>query len=288
MVHPFGDLLSQYLHRKRGLSQSKLAAGILQEPAIITKMCKGERLNGPQARERVLAIIDWLHEMDVLRNAQEADALLVAAAMAPLRNTLPNESRLLERLHTATHSALVQVEHASFVPKLPTATTSLIGRENDLRILRQHIMDERCRILTLVGPGGAGKTRLAIEAAHISRTEFANGACFVDLQPVTHVDALPFAIATALGVALSTSGNPVEQLESHLSNKQLLLILDNFEHLLAGATVLSELVSSGTGIKLLVTSRALAVCCIANPGGCSGRCGRAWQTRQCLGSSGAM
>ena len=60
MSHPLGDLLSQHLHRKHGLSQAMLAAGILQDPSIIGKMCKGERLTGPHARERVVAIIGWL------------------------------------------------------------------------------------------------------------------------------------------------------------------------------------------------------------------------------------
>src|SRR5215510_216451 len=66
MSHPFGDLLTQYLHRKHGLSQSKLAAGILQSPSIISDMSQGKRLYGPQARERVTAIIAWLQQQDAL------------------------------------------------------------------------------------------------------------------------------------------------------------------------------------------------------------------------------
>jgi hypothetical protein len=83
MSHPFGDLVSQHLHRKHGLSQSKLAEGILQNPSIIAKMCKGERLTGPQARERVLQIIDWLRQQDVLETVTEANHLLAAAGMSP-------------------------------------------------------------------------------------------------------------------------------------------------------------------------------------------------------------
>ena len=64
--HPFGDLVSQHLHRKHGLSQSKLAAGIMQPPTVITAMCQGQRLTGPRARERVLAVIGWLHEQGAL------------------------------------------------------------------------------------------------------------------------------------------------------------------------------------------------------------------------------
>ena len=85
MSHPFGDLLSQHLHRKHGLSQAKLAEGILQAPAIITDMCKGKRLTGPQARERVLLISAWLQQQGVLTLRAEADALFNAAGMAPLQ-----------------------------------------------------------------------------------------------------------------------------------------------------------------------------------------------------------
>ncbi len=66
MSHPFGDLLSQHLHRKHGLSQARLAEGILQDPSIIGKMCKGERLSGPRARARVVAIVDWLYAQEAL------------------------------------------------------------------------------------------------------------------------------------------------------------------------------------------------------------------------------
>ena len=94
MSHPFGDLLGQYLHRNHGLSQAKLAAGILQDPAIIAKMCKGQRLTGAQARERVIAIINWLHQHDVLNTLGEANALLDAADMADLRERESAEAAL--------------------------------------------------------------------------------------------------------------------------------------------------------------------------------------------------
>ncbi|MEZ4679240.1 MAG: hypothetical protein R2932_33980 [Caldilineaceae bacterium] len=93
MSHPFGDLLSQHLHRKHGLSQAKLAAGILQDPSIIGKMCKGQRLTGPQARERVVAIMAWLQRQGALMTVAEANALLAAAGMAVLRASEPSEAR---------------------------------------------------------------------------------------------------------------------------------------------------------------------------------------------------
>lgn len=79
MSHPFGDLVTQHLSRRHGLSQNKLAAGICQDPAVISAMCNGRRLSGRQARERVLAILGWLHARAVLSTRAEADALLEAA-----------------------------------------------------------------------------------------------------------------------------------------------------------------------------------------------------------------
>jgi len=98
MSHPLGDLLTQYLHRKRGLSQAKLAAGILQTPSIISDMSQGKRLSGPQARERVTAIIDWLQQQGAVATLDEANTLLNAAGMAPLQERAVNEAILLRKL----------------------------------------------------------------------------------------------------------------------------------------------------------------------------------------------
>jgi hypothetical protein len=82
--HPFGDLVTQHLSRKHGLSQNKLAAGIDQDPAVISAMCNGRRLSGPQSRARVVAIVGWFHDQGVLGTRTEADALLEAARMSRL------------------------------------------------------------------------------------------------------------------------------------------------------------------------------------------------------------
>jgi hypothetical protein len=96
--HPFGDRVTQHLSRRHSLSQNKLAEGIDQDPAVISAMCNGRRLSGRQARERVLAIIGWLVEQEVLDTHAEADALLEAAGMAGLRADRPAEAGLLAAL----------------------------------------------------------------------------------------------------------------------------------------------------------------------------------------------
>lgn len=96
--HPFGDLIRQYLSRKHGLSQNKLADGIDQDPAIITAMCQGRRLTGPQARERVVKIIEWFYLQGVLTTVIEANLLLEMAGMAALNINHPGEAELLKKL----------------------------------------------------------------------------------------------------------------------------------------------------------------------------------------------
>ncbi len=108
MSHPFGDRLSQHLHRKHGLSQSKLAAGILQAPAIITDMCKGRRLTGPQVRERVIAIIHWLHQHEALDSQEEANSLLAAAGLSPLYAWSADEAILLQHLQVQPDERLTK------------------------------------------------------------------------------------------------------------------------------------------------------------------------------------
>lgn len=138
---------------------------------------------------------------------------------------------------------------------LPGQLTPFVGRSRELAEMGNLLTGPDCRLLTLVGPGGIGKTRLAIQAAGQVLNHFGNGVYFVSLQPVESIDLLASAIADALPVSLSGQQNPQAQLANYLSNKTMLLLLDNFEHLLAGATLLTHLLRASSGVKLLVTSR---------------------------------
>ena len=138
---------------------------------------------------------------------------------------------------------------------LPVALTSLIGREHELRAIIQQTEDPGCRLLTLTGPGGVGKTRIALEVAHHLRETFEYGACFVSLVGTSSSEYIIPAIADALGFVFSGSAELKVQLFNYLKGKQILLVLDNLEHLLNGIELLDDLLENAPHVKVLTTSR---------------------------------
>ena len=136
---------------------------------------------------------------------------------------------------------------------LPGSLTGFVGREAELSELKRRLADPACRLVTLTGPGGIGKTRLALRAAAEHTDAFINGVWYAPLagaSPETLVEHL----ADAVGVSLK-AGNPRRQLLAYLQPKEALLVLDNFEHLVEAAGLLSDVLQAAPDLKLLVTSR---------------------------------
>ena len=142
---------------------------------------------------------------------------------------------------------------------LPVPTTAFIGRDSELVQIGELLADSDCRLLTILGPGGIGKTRLALAAArdtvHQQNGRFPDGVWFVRLASVTDADSVATAIMQALKISLLGKKSPHEELLNYLRQKHLLLVLDNFEHLLEQAEFLLEILQTAVGVEFIVTSR---------------------------------
>lgn len=134
-------------------------------------------------------------------------------------------------------------------------TTPLVGRASEVAAVVDRLRDPGVRVVTLLGPGGVGKTRVAVEAAAEAVDEFADGAAFVALAAVRDPGLVASAIAERLGVRHAGGRPPVEVLGEHLRPRELLLVLDSFEHVIDAADVVADLVGACPGLTLLVTSR---------------------------------
>lgn len=149
---------------------------------------------------------------------------------------------------------------ASSVPappshNLPLHPNTFVGRQAQKEALAKHLTDPTCRLLSLIGPGGIGKTRLALEVASAQLEQFRDGVWFVPLVSLHSADAIVSAVADALRFSFYGSAEPKLQLLDYLRGRQLLLVVDNFEHLLTGATLIADILQISPGIKVLATSR---------------------------------
>ncbi|MBZ0305206.1 MAG: tetratricopeptide repeat protein, partial [Anaerolineae bacterium] len=145
-----------------------------------------------------------------------------------------------------------RARHQTVTAHIPTLTTPLLAREKEIAEMTALLHDPACRLLAVIGPGGIGKTSLAI---HQLADQYRDGAYFVPLAPLTSADYIIPTVADALHFTSYHQGDVYQQLRRYLTGKRMLLVMDNFEHVLDGVPVVAELLTSAPHLKILVTSR---------------------------------
>ncbi|MFA5551339.1 MAG: BTAD domain-containing putative transcriptional regulator [Trueperaceae bacterium] len=184
------------------------------------------------------------------------DTLELAAQLAAQRGTSDLGTAAISVVPSRQGSQPV----AATQPELPWvaargAGTAFVGRRDETTAIAALLHEPDCRLLTLLAAGGTGKSRLAWEVANQQRAEFGGGCYFVELDSLTSESAVPATIAAALGIAAEDRVRPLKPVVAAIGNRHVLITLDNFEHLLGGATLCSELLAGCPNLKLLVTSR---------------------------------
>lgn len=246
-----GDLESALMHTRRWL-----ALDPLHEPA----------------QRQMMRLYAWLgRHTAALRQYREVVSLLGRELNTPPE---PETTNLFEQIQTrrlpgppaadptAAQASTTTISApapaltmARAVPNLPPQTTPFVGREREIAELVALLGKPDCRLVTLVGPGGIGKTRLAIQAAGQVGAQFADGVQFVALAPVSSSEFLLPTLATALGFSIDSKQDLQTELGQFLHQRRMLIVMDNFEHLLDGVGVIADILSRAPGVGVLATSR---------------------------------
>lgn len=146
---------------------------------------------------------------------------------------------------------------SAHIHNLPVQTTPFLGREKELLEISQLLQMPECRLITIIGPGGIGKTRLALQVSADAAEYFPDGIFLIPLAPLSSAHFLISAIADQIKFSLYSRQEPKIQLFGYLAEKQMLLIFDNFEHIIEGAGIISEILRNAPRVKIIVTSREM-------------------------------
>ncbi|MFL5802155.1 MAG: ATP-binding protein [Roseiflexaceae bacterium] len=260
MPNPQRLLILTTLREQAGLSLSEMARRFglhgTQSRKTVSAWERGELT--PRKRRRV-ACIGYLWDDLRLRKAPDQfaavwDILVDQWGWEPIGD---QEWRDFTGVRRSIASVSAQHTVSTLRTNLPAQTTALVGRERELSAVMNLLERPDVRLVTLTGPGGIGKTRLGLQVAASLLDTFADGAYIVNLAPVSDPTLVAATIAQSLGMQEIDGQALLERLKAYFRDKYLLLLLDNFEQILAAAPLITELLIAAARLKVLVTSRAV-------------------------------
>ena len=231
----------EWIRKRRnflGLTQEVVAEQVGYSIAMIRKIEDGERRPSPRAALLLAQALEIPEDqqdvfLKVARQERAVDQLV------PVEDEEPFPWQAASGPQT----------------NLPLPTTLFVGREAELARLNDLLRDPASRLIVLIGLAGTGKTRLALQVAHGNLDRFPHGVFFVSLAPLTSTEMIIASLGSAVGFQFHEAAEPQEQLLRYLRERQMLLVLDNFEHLMEGAGLLSAILQAAPGVQILVTSR---------------------------------
>lgn len=205
---------------------------------------------------RLLAFDPWreeAHRQLMLLQARTGQLSAALSQYETCKKILEKELGVQPSLETTALYERIRAARQTTRHNIPASSTEFVGRERELENLRQRLADPACRLVTLTGLGGAGKTRLAQETARSCADMFINGAWMISLAAVDSQGLIP-AIGNVFDFPF-TKGDAKKQLLNYLRQKELLLVMDNFEHLIDSSALVTEILQAAPEVKILVTSR---------------------------------
>ncbi len=256
--------------RRTGRLQRELADALGIHAQVLSRKLHGVKQTFPTHAE-VKQIIKALATWDAITTQVEAIELLSlmglrAASFSDQEWNAAPLNRLESGSHPSTSSAASPRPVPYTCSPLPAPSTSLIGREYHVQMLLDRLRQPSVRLLTLLGTGGVGKTRLALEVTRAAQHDFADGVVFVSLATIREAALVPSTIVQALHLSEPIAGgdpgrqsisSPEDVLKGFLREKELLLVLDNVEQIPDIAPFISDLLSTAAALKVMVTSRSV-------------------------------
>lgn len=255
----FQELVKTY-RRATGYSQKALADALGLHQQVLSRKIGAigaAHLNHVEIKKIVQTLAEW----NAISTHDQAVELLSLVNLKPsIFSDAEWESfplNQLEKKPTGRQLAVPVPATTLHFNNLPVPLTSLVGREGVVEEVGRMLNRPATRLLSLLGPGGCGKTRRAIEVGRVFQANFKQGVCFVNLAAVTDPAWVGVAIFEALGLMKSDTLDHRQNLKYFLREQQLLLILDNFEHVTGATGLIEDLLQSSPGLKIIITSRVV-------------------------------